>query len=99
VQRRSHYLSNVEKVSHQTKTWTKNNYERANAARKEWRARNPEKVKAQRKAKGDRDSSSLSDVYVAWNLLGIPLSEAPSALIEAKRLHLQIKRLIKNGNQ
>lgn len=41
--------------------------------------------------------SSLSDAYVS-EVLGIPTKEAPPDLIEVKRIQLQIKRYLKNGN-
>ncbi|MCP5003373.1 MAG: hypothetical protein GY941_05390 [Planctomycetes bacterium] len=87
---------NPEKAKAANQKWSKANPEKAKAANQKWSKANPEKAKAAVL----EWISSLSDGYVK-SRLGLKKGDnAPLGLIEAKRLQLEISRLIremKNG--
>ncbi len=69
-----------------------------------WRAANPQRVetyrsryaetdRARHRAYSKRDTESLTDRYVA-KVLGMP--DAPAPLIDAKRAHIKVQRLLKD---
>lgn len=70
------------------------NPEKRRAATQAWRERNPNKIKEHDKLRID----SISDSYIC-NHLGIPVSETPAELIEAKRLMIKIHREIKLNHE
>ena len=92
---------NPEKAKSKVKRWRANNPEKVRAAKRKWDKENRDKSKQRvyqmkwAKANPDGDGCSrLTDGYVSA-LLGMKASECATELIKAKRLHLQIKRKLK----
>lgn len=78
--------------------WRKTNPERVKASFAAWRKANIEKVRRTKKKEQAQHSSSLSDQYIKqqiYNRTGLRFAKICSELIEAKRLHLKVLRLIK----
>lgn len=88
---RRHYQNNTEKV----KGWARRRpVEARRESVQQWKARNPDRDLAYERDARER----LTDGYVRQTLaVGTPLRAAqiPQSLVEAKRLQLQIHRLIK----
>lgn len=62
-----------------------------------WISENPEKFRAIRSRANKRYIESLPDAYVIKTIFRIdPPSDVPPDLIEAKRVHLQIHRLLRD---
>lgn len=101
---------NKDRIREYQKAWYIENRERVNARKRAYKKRNPDKVRAWRKhASPERQQrvrslnrgyrAKLSDPYIKGELrrlipAGIPI---PASLIEAKRLHLQVVRQIKES--
>lgn len=59
---------------------------------------NEEKQKRFKRLNEWKKNNPLCDSEIAGKYLGLKLSECPPELIEAKRIQIQIKRYLKNGN-
>lgn len=90
------YLRNKEEVYARHRQWKKANQRRYNEIRKRWRNANKQRLKELNR----RRRESITDSYIAADLLNVPTSllqqKAPE-LIEAKRhqilLHRELKKL------
>ena len=69
-----------------------------NAAKRKYRQTNREATRLYGRLRARRIIDALDDVYIANALFNLPVSALPPELIEAKRIQLQIKRYLKNGN-
>ncbi len=95
VTRDKHYTKNREKIIAKTLEWRTKNPEKVKAKTLEWRTKNPEKVKAMH----NRYAKELTDLYIKKQIkrrIGINNVHITQDLIETKRLHILIKRKIKD---
>lgn len=84
---------NPEKVAACIKRWHEAHPEKRNASAAKYYESNKEKVKASAKLA----VKNISRSYVA-HIWGIPTADLPENVYEAHKIHIKIKRLIKNGN-
>ncbi len=88
---KAYYAKNAEKRRDAAKKWVSKNRENVNIMRAKWRIENPLCPTSKEGMKLRR--LNLHDNAVKQTLRGV--SNPPQELIELKRLHLQMKRLIK----
>ena len=87
---RSYWAKLESKPDYDPRAWEKRNPDRAKEAKRLW-ARDNLDYSAKKKA----GIASLSNHYLA-ELLGSSVAKLPPELIEAKRVHLQIHRLLRD---
>ncbi len=84
-----------EKIKIRKAKWRDENTEKANAIMRAWYAANQEKVKA----RNARYAKELTDSYIKNEIkkqTGVPNERITKDLIETKRLHILIKRKLKD---
>lgn len=93
---------NPEKVREYARNWNKKNPEVCKRNSAKWKADNPEKQagvvlrsKPRKNLRTRANRANLTDGYIA-DLLGLSVNDAPPELIEAKRIHLKIHRLLRS---
>ena len=102
---RRYYAKNREKKAEYKRKWLAVNRERLAARVSKYRAENPEKYRAKERKKyaanperyaryAKKKKDNLDDCYVA-HVLRMATGDVPKELLEAKRTHLLIGRLIK----
>ena len=95
------YWRNPEKYRRLSLESAANNRPAVNARMRDWYARNPSAVERKNRAStvaGKSARRELRDTYLRKILsqgTAMTFSDVPDSLIEAKRVHLQIKRLLK----
>ena len=91
---REYHLKNKEKINKYDREYYSKNKEKIAERQREYKLKNREKVRK----KSREQRKQLADVYVA-NLItqrtDLTIADIPSDLIEAKRLEIKIKRIIK----
>lgn len=91
---RRYHAANKEKINERQRAYHKENAERLLARNRRWRLTNSEQVRQRFRAY----TETLSPGYLA-RLLKLPLADCPPELLELKRLHVTLKREIKNERQ
>lgn len=83
--------------------WDASNKEKVLAYKRNWAAKNPRYVyrpdRRQERPDKQAERDIISDAYICSQILYMKASEVPKELIEAKRIQIKIRRLIRNGNQ
>lgn len=88
------YVKNREKLKARSRAYGKENRQAISKRMRQHRKDNIERYKEAKRLEVKR----MPDGYIAAKL-GLLLKDVPPALIEAKRIQLQIKRFIKNGHE
>lgn len=96
---REYAARNPEKTRERYKKWasTDKAKELKREREKGYYNSNPTKAQEKRRKLSRKDREILGDSYIAFRLGG-NIKNIPKDLIEAKRIQLQIKRYLKNGN-
>lgn len=95
---RARYHENKERHKQKRQQYAKQNAETIRARVKDWREKNPEKLRASKKRYVKKKVETAKDGYIKHLLTsGTDLCPAhiPQALVECKRLELQISRYVK----
>lgn len=99
---RHYYQSHKERIKARTRQWSAVNAEAMRTYRKAWASRNVDKVRASSSAIARRRAELLPDAEVRRRIrqnTGIHVGAIPIALVEAKRIQLQLSRLIKEKSK
>lgn len=103
AQKRASYLRNIDTKKRYDKIYNQVHKERKYANMQSWKTNNRDKYNARCNALHKRHRENLEDEYIKTLLmkdtLAISRSDIPQALIEAKRLELLIKRIVKDANK
>ena len=78
--------------------WQKENKKKYNETVQKWRSKNREKACANTKKWQKANREKALDIKADWDLktaIGLPKEKIPKELLEANRIRLRIKRLVK----
>lgn len=89
-----HRAANPEKISESKKRSYYKHHQKNLRRMAEYKSDHPEKLSNYTR----QNVTTLGDSYVAQKLR-MPLDSIPKSLLEAKRVQLQLTRILKNGNQ
>jgi len=95
---REYYLKNKENLRKKSREYNSKNKEKINKYFKEYRSKNKENCKKIVKKYKKKQREQLEDGYIVQLITqntGLTTADIPSELIEAKRLEIKIKRIIK----
>ncbi len=103
--KRNEYHRNKDIINKRNKSWSSNNRDKINICKTKWRNEHPEKYENEKKANRLNQTinrENLKDTYIKDKLqqqFGIPISEIPQELIEAKRRQLKYSRHLRTLKQ
>jgi len=88
--------NNLEHVRGYAAKWRADNLERARGYAAKWRADSPDAVRESTRRSSAKKVEGITPSYIA-GIVKLPVAALTPGMVEAKRAHLKIKRLIKEA--